>query len=130
LDKARIGIVLATVPLCDIIVLAAAPIAAKVGFKRLFLTGWAARKLILALLVASPWVARTYGNDVGFYYVAGVVLGFALVRSTSLAGFGPWIQEYVPVSIRGRFSALQNVVAVSMGAATVAFAGVVLGKEP
>lgn len=130
MDKARIGIVLATVPLCDIIVLLVAPMAARVGFKRIFLTGWALRKFILVLLVAAPWVAAEFGKDAVFYFVATVVLGFSLVRSTALAGLGPWIQEYVPVTIRGRFSALQNVVAVLVGAGTVAVVGAVLGKEP
>lgn len=130
LDKPQIGVVLSIIPFCGLVSLFLMPLIAWVGYKRTYLIAWGMRKFVLALLIATPWVLRQWGPHAAFIFVAGVILAFSLCRSIGLTAFSPWVLEFVPNNVRGKFTALQNIVFVALGAATLAAAGPVLGDDP
>lgn len=109
LPKTRIGLLLSFMPFAGLVALFIAPAVARIGVKRVFITFWGLRKAVAALLIAVPWVVARSGPDLTFYYVAAVVLLFALCRAIAETAFYPWWQEIVPNAIRGQYSAALNV---------------------
>jgi len=129
LDKSRIGLILSLVPFCGLLALFAAPIAGRVGYRKIFLWFWTARKFVLALIMLCPWVIHQYGTDACFKFVAAVMLLFAMIRAVAASSFSVWSSEFVPTNIRGKFSAIQSIIVLLVGAAVVAIAGKVVGPE-
>jgi len=130
LDKSQIGIIMAIVPFLAVLTLLASGLAAKVGFKRIFIYGWAARVIVLGLLAFAPFIAEKYGNSTAFTFVVLVFAGFALCRMVAVAGMEPWMQVAIPPNQRGRFSAVSNMGGSFISAVTVAVAGFFLGSDP
>lgn len=108
LNAGQIGLLLSLTPLAGIIAPFVAPAVARFGYKRAFVTFWAARKFIIALLLFTPAVSARYGPGGAFLWIAGVMLGFAICRSIAETGGYPWRKEAVPDSIRGKFTAINN----------------------
>lgn len=130
LNKQRMGVLLAVITLCDLVSLFVAPIAERLGYKRVFLWFWTARKLVFALFILAPWVLHRFSPDAAFQYVVVVMLVFALCRSIGVAALLPWMQEYIPQSIRGKYTALQTVVTSVAIMITASLLGRYLGSTP
>ena len=126
LDKEQIGLVLALLPFCALIAPLIGPWIARVGLKRSYLICWTARKLVVALLITTPWVIHWYGQEAAFYFVGVIVLAFAIWRAVGETAYFPWMQEVVPNSIRGKYSAVNAVVTTLAGALTMIGASLVL----
>lgn len=130
LDKSQIGLLLSLISFGGLIAIFAGPLASRLGVRRVFLACFALRKFILAGLILSPWVISQYGLQAGFIYTA-IVLGlFAFCRSFGESANMIWAHEYIPANKRGKFTALQTIVIMVVGAITIAIAGWFLGKEP
>ena len=82
------------------------------------------------LLIATPWILATWGEGAAFIFVVAVVLAFALLRATGVGAYATWLHELVPASVRGRFSALDQIIAMLVGAAVMAVTGRLLGDDP
>lgn len=108
-SKGRIGVLLSLLPFCGLLALFVAPWCARTGFKRVFLVFYGLRKFIILLLLLVPWVLSSFGLDATFVFVAAVLLAFAACRAVGETAQIPWSQEYIPASVRGRFSAIANV---------------------
>lgn len=122
LDKTRIGMVLSFFSFCGLIALFTAGVSQRVGPKRVFISMWAIRKFVAAALIGAPWVLATYGPDAAFYYVAAVMLSFSLCRAIGEASYYSWNQEFVPATIRGKYSAIQYILIMIGGMLTVGVA--------
>lgn len=130
LDKSQIGLLLSLVSFGGLIAIFAGPISSRLGLKRVFLFCWVIRKFVLAGLILAPWVVHQYGIKPGFWYVAAVIAAFALCRSVGESALSIWSHEYIPANKRGKFSALQTIVVMVVGALSIAGAGWFMGKEP
>ena len=128
LPKVKIGLTLSLLPFSGILALFIAPLTARVGFKRTFLIFFGLRKLVAALLLFTPFVLHRYGPHGAFVYVEAVVLIFAVFRAIAETSWNPWAQEMVPDSIRGKFSALENITALAVGLAAVGVASYVVAS--
>jgi HEAT repeat protein/Na+/melibiose symporter-like transporter len=129
LDKGQIGGLLSLFPYTGLIALFIAPWVARFGYKRTYLIFFGTRKVVTAFLLLTPWVLATYGQQVMFLYVSMIVLLFALCRSTAETGIYPWMQEYIPNSVRGKYSAANNVYASVIGFLSVLIAGFVIERS-
>ena len=129
MDKPQIGLLLSIIPFCGLIAVFLAPVIARAGYKRTYLAAWGARKIVLTLMIATPWVLHHWGNQAAFAFVTAVILLFAICRAIAISAFSAWVQELVPNSVRGKFSAAQNIVFVLLGATTLAAAGAFLGND-
>ncbi len=130
LDKIQIGGALALLPFCGLVAPFIAPWVSRAGPKRVFMTFWLVRNFVVALLLATPWVAARYGGQASLLFVLCVIGGFALCRAVGETGFYPWFQEIVPDSMRGKFSAANNVIGTVVAVIAVSLAGVFLGPLP
>ncbi|MCU0503650.1 MAG: hypothetical protein MUC51_18170 [Anaerolineae bacterium] len=129
LDKAQIGLLLALFPLAGIVApLVASPVA-RIGYKRTFVVLWGARKAITACLLFTPWISSQYGPDATLRFVALVLATFALCRAIAETGMYPWMREFVPDSVRGRFAAADNILGTLFGFLAVTLAGYVIARN-
>ncbi|MAS32690.1 MAG: hypothetical protein CL610_01710 [Anaerolineaceae bacterium] len=127
ISNTQIGFLLSLFPFMGLVALFIAPTVARFGYKRTYITFWGLRKLVTALLLLVPWVLSQFGQEAALLFITVVTAGFGLCRAVAETGYYPWIQEFVPASIRGKYSANNNVISsvASMGA--VAVASYVLG---
>lgn len=127
LNKSQIGGLLSLVPYTGLVALFIAPWVARFGYKKTYLTFFGARKIVTVFLLFTPWVA-SFGAQTLFIYVSVIVFAFALCRSIAETGVYPWMQEYVPNSVRGKYSATNNVFASLIGFFSVGVASFVIGR--
>ena len=128
LPKTQMGLLLSLFPFCGLLALFVAPAVARFGLKRTYLTFWTLRKFVAALLLFTPWVLERWGLDVTFFFVAGILLVFAVCRAIAETALYPWYHEIVPDSIRGKFSAASSIVGTLTAMLTLGTAGYVIGR--
>ena len=129
LNQAQMGVLLAAIGFGPMIAPVTAQLGAKFGFKRLFLRFTALRVILLAGMIAAPWISLRYGPATAFLYVAAVLVAFSLCRSTADSMGGPWSAEFIPTSIRGQYTARQMVVSMLCGAGAIFTIGHFLGAD-
>lgn len=115
LPKTRIGFLLSLLPFTGLVALFIAPTVARLGVKRVFVTCWAMRKGVAALLLLTPWVLGEHGPDAAFTLVTAIVAAFAMLRAVAETAWYPWGQEIVPAAMRGRFNGINNLVTMLSG---------------
>ncbi len=129
LSKTQIGSLLSLLPFSGLIALVVAPAAARFGYKRTFLVSWGARTVATAFILLTPAVRSLFGLHVMLLYVVGIVAVFAVCRAVGMTARLPWVQEFVPDAVRGKFSALSNVFSQLTGFLTVAVAGYIVERS-
>lgn len=128
LNKTQIGSLLSLIPFCGLLALFIAPATARFGFKRTFVTFFGVRKLITVFLLVTPWVIATFGATVGMVFVAAITAGFALTKAVADTAAFPWVQEYIPDSVRGKYYATSNLFTTIAAFLTVTGAGFVISQ--
>ncbi|MBK8020129.1 MAG: MFS transporter [Chloroflexi bacterium] len=123
----HIGFLLALMPFTGIVAVFIAPLVGRFGYKRTYVTFFGVRKVFTALLLLVPWVIAQYGIGAALALASFVTFGFALSRSIAETGYYPWIQDIIPDSVRGKHSAVNDMVSRVVSIAAVAFAGYILG---
>lgn len=126
LSKADIGFILALVPFSNLLAIWLAPITARFGYKRTFVTFFGLRKLVTFFLLLTPWVVSQFGAGAAFAFVAGVVGLFAAFRTVEETAYYPWYQEFVPNAVRGKYTANSTIATALVGVLSVAVAGWVI----
>jgi len=126
LPKGRIGVILSLFPFCGLLALGFAPVAARIGRKRVFLACYGSRKFVMALLLALPWVDVRYGHGAALLFLSGIVIVFAVLRALAETAYYPWSQEFVPNQVRGRYGACSAVAGLAASAVALFIAGHVL----
>ncbi len=127
MPKGQIGGVLALFPFCGLLALGFAPVAARWGWKRVFLLGYGARKGVMALFLLLPWVLAVAGHRVGALFLFVVIILFAILRALAETAYYPWSQEFIPNAIRGKFAGLSQVLTTVASALALGIAGWVIG---
>ncbi len=130
LSKTQVGLVLAFFPLAGVVAPLVGPAIARLGYKRTFLIGWAARKTVAATLLLTPMVLARGGADAATVYAMIVFAVFALLRSIADTAYYPWTQDFVPGRIRGRFTALDNLLWTGFGFLTLSLVSIVIRRHP
>jgi MFS family permease len=126
-NNSQIGFLLSMMPFFGIVAIFIAPAAARFGYKRTFVTFFGLRKFAAAALLLTPFVIDRFGPEGALTLATLCVMGFALCRAIAEVGFYPWSQEFIPNSIRGKHSAINDMVSRVVSTLTIAFAGFILG---
>ncbi|MCA9910897.1 MAG: MFS transporter, partial [Anaerolineae bacterium] len=126
-SSSDIGFLLSLLLFSNVVALFVAPTIARIGFKRSFVTFFGLGRFFSIGLLAVPWVLENYGVRTTFVVVALIVLTYSICKAIGETAMFPWSQEFIPNSIRGRYSAISDIVTRLVGIASIAFAGVVLG---
>jgi hypothetical protein len=128
LSKSQIGGLLSLLPFTSVLALFVAPYVARFGYKRTFLSVYGARKVVTSLLLLTPWIIASFGSTAALRFVAVVVVFFAVLRALTEIALMPWIQEYVPNSVRGKYAAKDNMYVTVVGIVAITVAGAVIGR--
>lgn len=88
---------------------------------------YAARKTLAVFLLFTPWIYALYAARGVFWYLVCVVAVFAVVRTIEETAYYPWVIEFVPNSVRGKYSAMSNIFTALTGFVAVWIAGLILG---
>mgnify|MGYP005843917053 CR=1 FL=1 len=128
LSRSQMGFLLALIPFFGLIALFVAPAVERYGYKRSYMLSFGLRAVIATGLLATPWVMNTFGPDVTLVFIAVTIAAFAMVRAVGVTASFPWVQEYVPNNVRGKYTATNNMVTTLTGFAAVTIGGVVLGQ--
>jgi len=127
ISRTEIGFLLSLVPFTGLVALFIAPRVARFGFKRTFITFWTLRNIVSAFLLFVPFVALTFGVQASILLITMIMIGFSLCRSIAETGYYPWVQEYIPDTVRGKFSATNSALSNLVGIMATAVATFVIG---
>ena len=126
--KTQVGLLFSLIHLLGPLALVIAPAVERFGLKRTHLTFYGVRKFVALGVVAAPWIASRFGLGYTFAYVAAVVGLFGLLRVVGETAYYPWMQEVIPNSVRGKFSAIGEMLNTLGGLAALAASGYVIGR--
>ena len=126
-SNGEIGTTLGILYITGIFSIFLVPYSARIGYKRTFLIYMSARALVVVFMLFTPYVLRTFGEQVVVWYVMAIVGLFAIFRTVTLTGWMPWSREYVPDTVRGKYTAINNIFTNGLGFLTVMIAGLVVG---
>jgi len=129
LEKSQIGIMLSLFPFSGLVALVFAPTAARLGWKRVFIICYGARYPVIALLLGLPWLMNQAGNFMGVIFLFGVFIPFAMLRALGETAYYPWSQEFVPNAVRGKYAAMNTVLATLVSAVAMLVAGTIIGAS-
>lgn len=127
-SKLGIGALFSLLPLLGLSALVTLPTISRFGYKRTFLLFYFARKLIMAALLCTPLVIAALGSPIGFVFVGCVLAAFGLCRAVSETALYPWSMEYIPLAVRGRFSAVDGILCSLSSLVATLTAGYVLNE--
>ncbi|MEP6985171.1 MAG: MFS transporter [Chloroflexota bacterium] len=127
LSNTQIGFLLSLIPFTGLIALAVAPAAARFGYKRTYVTFFGIRKIFAAGLLLAPLVMARFGVNGILVYITVVIGGFALCRSISETAYFPWAQEFIPNTIRGRYTSINDIMSRFTGIGSLALGSLILG---
>lgn len=130
LDKTQIGSLLSLLPFFGIVAVFVASTVARFGYKRTFVLSFTARTAMAAPLLIIPALIGQFGKGPVLIFIVVTVAAFGLFRAVGFTAFYPWLQEQVPDSIRGKYSAIKNSLASLAAMLAMAGAGYVLGSDP
>jgi len=130
LSKGQMGFLFSLMPFLGLIAPFIAPWTAQFGYKRTYLTFFGIRKLFTVFLLLTPWVQSSYGSQATLIFVSVIVAFFAICRSIAETARIPWAQEYVPQSMQGKYTAMNNFFTSLAGFAAVGIASYTLIWQP
>jgi|GEM_PF-6311099 len=128
LDKSRIGFLMSLLTAFGFLGLFFAPLTARVGFKRSYMSFVIGRLIFVAPLLLLPYVVNQYGPQYGFWLLVTAMSCFALLKSFGEVAWVPWTQEVVPDSVRGKFNALVNVGTMLSSILVTGLGGCLIGQ--
>ncbi|MCX8108718.1 MAG: hypothetical protein N3G20_07940, partial [Verrucomicrobiae bacterium] len=125
-----LGIIAGMMPLLVIFQIPAANHISRVGYRRFVFAGWGIRVLIIFLIAAVPLTGPFLQPQSQIALLLFLLFAFNLSRGISSAAWLPWITALVPPEIRGQYLARDSACVNGASALTLAFSGLVLGREP
>lgn len=128
LSKSEMGFLLSLLPYFGLVAIFVAPWVERFGLKRTYLTFFSLRSLIAAGLLLTPWVYGNFGPQAALIFVALITALFAGVRAIGVTASFPWVQEYVPNNVRGKYTATNNIFTTLTGFVAVTAGGWVLER--
>jgi MFS family permease len=126
LNKSQMGFTLSLMQFSGLIAIFVAPWTQRFGLKRTYITFFGARALIAIGLLFTPFVYSRFGPDITLIFVATTTALFSAVRAVGVTASFPWVQEYVPNNVRGKYTATNNIFTTITGFVAVTAGGWVL----
>lgn len=127
ISRSEIGFLLSLIPFTGLVALFIAPRVARFGYKRTFITFWGSRKVVAAFLLIVPFVSLNFGKEGAILLITLIMIGFSLCRSIAETGYYPWVREFVPDSVRGKYSATNSAISNLVSIVATAFATMIIG---
>jgi MFS family permease len=128
LDKSRIGFLISLLTAFSLFGLFCAPLNARVGFKRSYMTFVIGRLFFVSPLLFLPLVVSRYGTEYGFWLLVISMSCFAIIKTFGEVAWVPWQQEIVPDAVRGKFGAIVNIGTMASSIIITVLSGYLVGK--
>lgn len=128
LSKSQMGFLLSLLPFFGLIALFVAPTVERFGYKRTYVTFFGLRALVAAGLLVTPTIVAQFGPDTTLIFVAAIIALFSMVRSIGVTASFPWVQQYVPNNVRGKYTATNNIFTTITGFIAVTIGGIILNR--
>jgi MFS family permease len=129
LPKDQIGLILSFFPFTGLLALVLGKKVAVWGRKRVFLLGYGLRKPAMAALLLLPVLLQQGSYQVSLAFLFGIVLLVAVLRALAETAFIPWMQEYVPNAVRGKYAAASSVLTTLTSILALAAASRVIEQQ-
>jgi MFS family permease len=126
LPKGQIGTLLSFFPFCGLVALGFAPVASRLGRKKVFMSCFGSRYFVMASLLMLPFLLTEVGRTVGIVFLFGVIIIFAILRALGETAYYPWSQEFIPNFVRGRYIAVNSVLSTIASGAALLIAGIII----
>ena len=98
-----VGFLLSFLPLSMLLVLATVPLVTHLGPRRLMLTAWGSRSVVVCAVFVMPYALEHWGPKSAQLVLMGATLGFCFLRALGGGGWFPWLHEVVPERQRGAY---------------------------
>lgn len=128
-DTAQIGLLLSLLPFAYLIAPLVAKPLARQGYRRSYLFFWSIRYLIIAGLLLVPRISERFGLQVALLYAVVVLATFALCRAIGDTAYFPWLQEFVPQHVLGKYFAVNNVSSTLANFVTLTAASLAIARS-
>ncbi len=129
LTKDHIGLLIAFFPFSGLIALLAGPYVAHWGRKRVYLFGFGIRKPVMACLLLLPWLFAHASRSTALVFLDAIIFTVAFLRAIAETAYYPWMQEFVPNQVRGKYWAISSITQMLTSAFALAFASRLIMKS-
>jgi MFS family permease len=106
------------------------PLAERFGSKRVLMTGWTARNLLVLPIVLTPVLYHYWGKGPAAVLLFVTIALFCITRSLAGIAWSSWLHEIVSPYQLGRFYTLETMMTRLLTVAFGLFAFFVLGRNP
>lgn len=130
IDRATVGVLNSILFFAGILGLLTKPLAERFGSKRLLMTGWTVRNLVVLPIVLTPWVYARYGTPGAARLLFATAGLFCITRAMAGIAWSSWLHEIVPPNQLGRFFAAETILTRLLSVMTGVVCFVVLGRNP
>ena len=125
-----IGALASLVPLLTTLQIYMAPRVEYIGFRRVMLSGWTGRNVILVLIALLPFCSRFVSSSFQLEALFAFMLLYNFLRGLASSSWLPWLTALVPEPMRGRYFSADQFTCYLSSAATFYFCGKILGDQP
>ena len=131
IDTAWVGVLNSLVPFAMMISIVMTGTAQRLGSKRLLISGWTARTILLSPIMFTPLAYRWWGTQGAAVVLFVSVAMFCLVRAVAGIGWNSWLHEIVDEQHRGLYFTAESIMARGVGIVFNALVfGFLLGNPP
>lgn len=130
IDSASVGVLNSLAFFASVLGIATKPLAERIGSKRLLMTGWTMRNILVAPLALSPWVYLRWGTSGAMILLSATVGLFCITRAFAGIAWSSWIHEIVPSESLARFYSIETIMTRLLGVTFGVICFFFLGSQP
>ena len=98
-----LGIVAALPPLLNILQMPAARFVEQVGYRAFVLRGWSLRSVFVVGMTVVPLLPSNIDSPTRMALMLFLLFAYNTSRGISVCGYLPWITQWIPEGVRGRY---------------------------
>ena len=121
-----LGLLAGLAPLTSSLQLLVAPHAEHIGYRRLMLSGWSARVVMLIFLTLLPLAAAFLPAATVIVLLIAIMFAFTTMRGIATCAWMPWVTSIVPRAVRGSYLSRDRTYIGIASVAALATSGIML----
>ncbi len=106
-----VGVLIAAMPLSMFLVVFTVQMVEWQGPRRVLISTWVARNLLVLPVFAVPWFLKHGGVSAAWQAVMFATLAFSVIRALGISAWYPWLHEIIPRHQLGAYFSVETVVA-------------------
>lgn len=130
IDAARVGVLNSFMYFTGVMGLVTKPLAERIGSRRLLMGGWTLRYILVAPVVAMPWVFIQWGVPGATILLGATTLLFCMTRALAGIAWSSWLHEIIPSEHLARYYTLESMLSRILMVAFGVLAFFMLGHHP